>query len=115
MSIETMMSDTVYVITPTMSTDSRGAASKSWVGAPEVASRAWMAQTNASSPDDELTPNREGTLTEWRCFLPYPTTLDNRCRIRYLGDLYEVVGEVHIAKTTSGPHHLEVPLKKCKG
>ncbi len=115
MSIKSMMTDYVSIITPTLTTDSRGSTVKVWTNAQEFATRAWMAQTNEAKPEDEMNDHREGTRSFWRCFLPYGSLLDNRCRIRYLGELYEVVGEVHTAKTPSGPHHLEVPLKKVKG
>lgn len=115
MSLTSLMTDDVTIITPTFTTNSRGDRVKNWTVTTETNKKGWMAQTNASANEDELSSNREGTLTYWRLFLPLGSLLDNTCRIRYLGDLYEVDGEVHISKTPSGPHHLEVPLKKVKG
>lgn len=115
MSIKSMMVDNVTIVTPVKTTDSRGATVKLWANATRVTVKGWMAQTNASKPEDELVPNREGTRSFWRLFIPIGSTLDNSCRIEYLGDSYEVVGRVHTAKTTLGPHHLEVPLRLVEG
>ena len=115
MSIQSMMTDDVTIITPNYVTDSRNNKAKNWVGAAEVAEKGWMAQTNASASFDELSPNREGTLTEWRLFLRSSAIIDNRCRVRYLGDLFDVVGLPHKAKTPQGFHHIEVPLRLVVG
>lgn len=113
--METFFVDDITIITPAIGTDTRGAAKYVWTNATEVNKKGWMAQSNASAVEDDLRPNRDGTSTTWRLFIPKESVLDNRCRIRYLGDLYEVVGRPHMAKTPAGNHHLEVPLKLVEG
>lgn len=113
--IESFFVDDVDIITPVLTTDSRGATVSTWNNSTEVHTKGWMSQTDASSVDNELKSNRDGTNTTWRLFLDKQTILDNRCRIRYLGELYEVNGRPHMAKTPNGPHHLEVPLKLVEG
>lgn len=115
MSIESMMTDDVDIITPGYKTDSRNNRVEDWTIATEVSSKGWMSQTNASAPDDELGSSREGTITEWRLFLPLGKVLDNHCRIRYLGTLFEIVGAPHYAKTPASFHHIEVPLRQVVG
>lgn len=115
MSFESFMVDPVTLIYPAYVTDSRNNLVTDWDNATEIDTTGWMAQTNASSSNTELTPSREGTLTEWRLFLRKTISLDNRCRVRYLGDVYKVVGRTHVAKTTQGPHHLEIPLELVEG
>lgn len=115
MSINSLMADDIIIIHPTFTTDSRNNSVPNWTNTSQFTTKGWMAQTNASASNTELTPSREGTLTEWRLFLPYTVAIDNRCRIRYGSDTYEIVGAPHLAKTPLGPHHKEVPLRLVVG
>jgi len=111
MSLESMMTDTVVIRYPVFVTDSRGNLIKDWTNATEVTTKAWITQRDTV----ELFGNREGTSSNWFCFLLKEIVLDNQCRIVYDAMTFEIVGKPHKAKTPEALHHIEVELKLVEG
>lgn len=116
MSIANFLVHDVILQYPAFVTDNRGNQVKDWSNATSLVTKAWMAQTSEGAGGvSEIVPQREGTSSEWRCFLASGTTITNLDRILYAGMTFEVVGHPRLAMTPTGEHHVEVPLRLVEG
>jgi head-tail adaptor len=114
MSIQTLMTDTVTILHPALTTDTRGNSVKDWVHATAVTSNAWITQTESFNAN-ELEDHREGTASLWKLFLPIGVAIDNLCRVVYGSYTLEVESIPIDAKTPSYHHHQELALKMVIG
>lgn len=115
MSLESLMTDTVEILTPVITVDNRGNQVRNWDAATSFQTKAWITQRGAI----ELTDHREGSSSDWICFLKKEVSIDSLKRIRYNNGaevlVFKVLGRPQDAKTPQGKHHWEVDLELVEG
>lgn len=111
MSLASLMTQTIEIISPALTTDSRGNQIKDWNNAISVTTKAWITKKNSTELDD----HREGSSSLWICFLSKEESIDRLDRIRYGLLLLEVKGRPHLAMRPDELHHIEVDLSLVEG
>lgn len=72
------------------------------------------ARVQPDSQDEVEGGRRDTRVTTFRVFTEI-ANIDGTSLVDYLGDRYEVFGEVEMHEDRNGPHHLEFGLRRTEG
>jgi hypothetical protein len=112
-SLESMMNQSVTVVTPGSTSDGHGNPQPNWASAGRATYKAWLEQTSAV----EVTEGRDTVISDWLLVLPASAVINayDRVEVGPGPTIYEVVGSPFVAPTPRGPHHIEARLRLLEG
>ena len=111
--MNTTRREAATVIEPVM-VDDRGALVPDYTNATEHHESGWGIQPMAA--DEETARGRQAVVTRLKAMGPIDTKLDERGRVRYNGDLYEVEGTIRRWGSPTGHlAHVEAVLRRVEG
>lgn len=102
---------TVSIVRATQATDAYGDPALDWTSASSVEVPAWV-QPRTSAEDNN---GRRAVISGWMTFLPAYVDITAHDRIIWGSETFEVDGDPAELWNPSGPHHLEVPLRRVTG
>jgi head-tail adaptor len=111
MTLESMLTDTVTVVSPVTGTDDYGNTGVTW----DAATRRNAAGRIEPLSSQEVLASRDEIIADWRLFLGPDNPITTYNRVEWSGKTFEVRGAPAVESTPDGPHHIEVNLRYVTG
>lgn len=112
MSLQRFLNSTpITILTASIDTDRYKNERVNWNGVQdEIATTGWLTQVAST----EQLGARDLVAADLKLYLSPDETISAADRVRIDGHHYEVDGQPHVAVTPSGPHHIEVLLRRVR-